>query len=99
MGRLIEADKLIDMLLTENQRCVTSTGHELTMNTIVSFINHQPTAYDVDEVVKQLEESINGAKLSCPYNTGWKNSAACAIYIVRRGGISEPTENKETDTR
>ena len=60
MGRLIDADALIDMLLTENQKCITSTGHELTMNMIVSFINHQPIVFDkvlVEDMKTQIGAS------------------------------------------
>lgn len=42
-GDLISRRTLLDYLLTENQICVGSTGHELTMNMITSFINNQPT--------------------------------------------------------
>ena len=56
MSRLIDADVLINLLLTENQRCITSTGHELSVNMINSFIKNQPTAFDTEKVVEQLEE-------------------------------------------
>lgn len=52
--RLIDADALSEVLLTENQRCITSTGHELTMSMIVSFIQNQLTAFDTEKVVEQL---------------------------------------------
>lgn len=54
MGRLIDVDKLIDFI---------DSGHlrhpgELCFSEIdiVNMLNHAPTAYDVDGVVKQLEE-------------------------------------------
>lgn len=82
MGRLIDADKLIGVLLTENQRCITSTGHELTMNMIVSFVNNQPTAYDVEKVVEEIEEAecASGAlERKC-----WLDKV---IDAVRKGGV------------
>lgn len=81
MARYIDADALTDMLLTENQRCVTSTGHELTMNMIVSFINHQPTIFDMKKVVAELEENKNKA---CSSAVIWAYKRA--IRLVREGG-------------
>lgn len=43
MDGLIQKNDLINELLTGNQRCITSTGHELTMNMVLSFIKHQPS--------------------------------------------------------
>ena len=86
--RLIDADALIDMLLTENQKCITSTGHELTMNMIVSFINHHPTAYNVEKVLIELDEQTNLHNISeaSDYWT-WTTAMDKAQDIVRRGGV------------
>ena len=88
MGRLIDADTLIGKLLTENQRCITSTGHELTMSMVVSFIKDQPTAYDPDKVVEEIKR-VRNMCLECKH----KNCENCMIYkinkIVRKGGVHE----------
>lgn len=54
--RLIDADELINFLRTENQRCITSTGHELSLSIIATLIEFQPTAYDIGKVVEEFEE-------------------------------------------
>ena len=93
MSRMIEEDALIKELLTENQRCVTSTGQELTMNMIVSFINNQPTAYDVEKVVAELESKRHCRELTNYYGDviGVRNIDTIkidkAIDIVRKGGV------------
>ena len=56
---------------------------------VLEIIDEQPTAYDVDAVVKELEDIKNAPKRDCPYNTGWKSSVECAIEIVRKGGVRE----------
>lgn len=86
--RLIDADKLIDFL---------DVGHlchpnELRFSEldVVNMLNHAPTAYDVDAVVKQLEDYGNE---ECAYyeNTPYKNVIVeCigkAIEIVKGGGV------------
>lgn len=97
--RLIDADALVKELLTENQKCITSTGHELTMNMIVSFINYQPTAYDVEKVVAELEEEREYSYadfeeyvqekshcLDAEYDDYFHRGLERAVVIVKRGG-------------
>ena len=87
MARHIDADVLVNELLTENQKCITSTGHELTMNMIVSFINYQPIVFDKEKVIAELEEfKINGTNLdNADYK--WNLALVYAIEVVRKGGI------------
>lgn len=47
--RLIDADELKNILTVAEYPCVLQTA-------LVGIIDTQPTAYDVDKVVKQLEE-------------------------------------------
>lgn len=58
MSRLIDADKLINILKdrAENEAiCGYLTAYDVT-NSIIDEIDEQPTAVDVDKVVEQLEE-------------------------------------------
>lgn len=76
--RLIDADTLKDTLLKHRY----TTEH----NQIFRYIDEQPTAYDADKVVEQLNEK---ATLSRP--VGWSKSYEIvtlkdAIEIVKIGG-------------
>ena len=77
--RLIDADKLLEEL---RQYHPLSLSHG-----ILSDIEYFPTAYDVDKVVKQLEE----LKETIYESYGLGNCAyvaVCnAIEIVKRGGV------------
>ena len=80
MGRLIEAGKILDNL----------SGMLKNMDdydAVRKVINDMPTAYDVDTVVKQLEDR---STLSRP--VGWTKSYEIvtlddAIEIVKGGGV------------
>lgn len=50
MGRLIDADRLKDELITLPM--MSNWGEAF----IPSLINKQPTAYDIDKVIEQLEK-------------------------------------------
>lgn len=76
--RLIDADTLKDTLLKHRY----TTEH----NQIFRYIDEQPTAYDADKVVEQLNEK---STLSRP--VGWSKSYEIvtlkdAIEIVKQGG-------------
>lgn len=79
---LISRSALIDELRTENQICITTTGHELTMNMVYSFINKQPTAYDVDKVVASIEEFYEEAE-----QYGFASAISDIVEVVRKGGV------------
>ena len=58
MGRLIDEGKLIKVLkerATNEAICGYMTAYDVT-NSIIDEVNEQPTAYDPDKVVEQLEE-------------------------------------------
>lgn len=94
--RLIDADALIKFI---------DAGHlrhpgELTFSEVdvVNMLNHAPTAYDVEKVVKELEDlkmryfltlaNTGDADKDCAYlNTA--NAIDRAIEIVKRGGRDE----------
>lgn len=75
MSRLIDADALFKAI-TEGKY---TTGNILKDMELQQFINEQPTAYDVDAVIEQLEDWHNH------YDDGIMVVSE-AIDIVRKGG-------------
>lgn len=96
--RLIDADALIEFI---------DPGHlrhpdELAFSEldVVNMLNHAPTAYDMDKVLKQLEKELQLAdkeKARCARENllqfdsakGYASGIATAIEIVKGGGINE----------
>ena len=109
--RLIDADKLIEIIEAEKKKVEKDAailpiheealrGMQAALCAVVSSINEQPTAYDVEKVVEELEAEKEIAEKemeecifkALPYHDstegkviGIKN----AIDIVRKGGIDE----------
>ena len=61
---------------------------------VKAWLNNQPTAYDTDKVVEELEENASRytKKYATPYgNNGYRDTKAIsirkAIEIVKRGGV------------
>lgn len=86
--RLIDADKLIEVIC---DRCTsTDCGRDgVRVCTDVKIIRSQPTAYDVDKVVDELENVAcckNIPTYDNPYTSGSIIDEDDAINIVRRGG-------------
>ena len=80
MSRLIDADKLLEEL----REC-----HPLSISYgILSDIEYFPTAYDVDNVVKQLEELKETIYESYGLGNGAYVAVCNAIEIVK-GGVEE----------
>ena len=80
MSKLIDADKL--RRIFEDSEC----PREL-QETLLEIVDEQPTAFDVDKVVKQLEDR---SVLSRP--VGWSKAYEIitledAIKIVKGGGV------------
>ena len=76
MGRLIDADEIIDSL-----------GNSDMDFAIGAVIDEQPTVFDVDEVVQQLETLIED---KCSESGDDWYTAEClneAVEIVKGGGI------------
>ena len=90
MGRLIDADKLLETLQDLEPHCKNKDYEYGMLNTMRYYmpkiINDEPTVFDVDKVVKQLE-SLSNAEADYYY-------ASCndvidredAIEIVKGGG-------------
>ena len=82
--RLIDADALIDKL-TERKKREQGIRNIADILNVQTFIDSQPTAYDIDGVVKELDESritAGGLKLEL---------IPCerAIQIVKQGGVAD----------
>ena len=91
MGRLIDADKLIEAFIASQ-----NTGKEsFPVDLIIEGIDEQPTAFDVEAVVEELEELEQIEKLDeCPMESCSECGRYCegcytrkAIEIVRKGGV------------
>lgn len=88
--RLIDADKLRTILTDEECPCTLQT-------VLIGIIDAQPTAYDVDKVVKHLETARDGystAKCMTATNVelvkrfiAKEKAMNLAIEIVKAGGI------------
>ena len=82
--RLIDADKLIEDVLNS-----MPTGSA--RGVFRAFIEEQPTAFDVDKVVKQLEEKSE--MVSIPHHSIVEKIEVIltkdVIDIVKAGGIDE----------
>ena len=90
MGRLIDADKLLETLQDLEPHCDNKDyerGILSTMNYYMPrIINDEPTAYDVDKVVEQLESLRNA---EADYYYAGSNDVVDredAIEIVKGGG-------------
>lgn len=79
MGRLIEEDKLIQ----DVNNTITEKSGAIDW---INLINCQPTAYDPDKVVKQLEDCISDTEDSLT-GKGARWAYKGAIEIVKGGGV------------
>lgn len=100
MSRLIDADKLLDDMKNELEKAVNDENMDkadcmVIMTSAIAlkdFVNRQPTAYDVDKVVEQLEEEkmwyeTHGVNMDM--KKGIIGATCKAIKIVKAGGIDE----------
>ena len=96
MGRLIDADKLLETLQDLEPHCENKDYEYGMLNTMRYYmpkiINDEPTVFDVDKVVEQLEEVKNkdteialdeAQKERCFWYAQGMNRA---IEIVKGGG-------------
>lgn len=99
--RLIDADKLIEDIYSNAYACTNDEINKILhkqLETNINVINNQPTAFDVDKVVEQLEELQHYA---C-FPTEWVTEEQQPVYkyfkdeltkildfIVKAGGIDE----------
>lgn len=84
MSDLISRKALISVF--EEQKQKTTKLHELLFfDAVMAIIDNQPTAYDVDKVVEQLDkiEKINNEKEHCNFTEGYGCAIDNAIDIVK----------------
>ena len=81
MSRLIDADKLKDELKTLP---IMSNWGETFMP---SLINAQPTAYNIDRVIKQLKELRETIYRSCGFESDAYVVACNAVEIAKKRGV------------
>lgn len=100
--RLIDADKY-----TENMKNFADSIREgnpkfaAVYDEIINSINRQPTAYDVDKVVEQLQDESEKCSI-CELPTCKEDESHCcycdglnkAIEIVKAGGMNNNSKNK-----
>ena len=84
MSRLIDADKFLDFIKSELKQDRTDEKH---LENIICVLENLPTAFDVDKVVKQLEElkeweDVDGKAY---YTMSEKQVINKAIKIVKAG--------------
>lgn len=101
MSRLIDADELLKELESNKLQPTKDTNGFIDgwcegFNTVVDMIRNQPTAFNMEKVVEQLEQYANGKVCDmhryCPYidndNIACENCGALgAIDIVKKGGV------------
>nr|DAM32905.1 MAG TPA: hypothetical protein [Bacteriophage sp.] len=88
MGRLIDAD-----LLKKNCKCTgtfESNFQCVSLKTLGEVIDAQPTAYDPDKVVEQLENERKFWENAYDSNLGKEKARSYehAIQIVKGGGVN-----------
>ena len=101
MGRLIDADKLLETLQDLEPHCENKNYKYGMLSTIRYYmpkiINDEPTAFDTDKVVEQLESELRIAdkeKERCARENplqfdsakGYAMGLSNAIEIVKAGG-------------
>lgn len=79
--RLIDADNFIGFI----KELKEAGAEHVSFDDLMKFINNQPTAYDVDKVVEELEE-LRDFKTS-QLNILKYGLVQMSINIVRSGGI------------
>lgn len=84
MGRLIDADALIKELVRMKESCV-DVGLAVGITHAIFTVDEQSTAYDVENVVAELEE-LEQSRLEM-HDWQGQSVASDAIDIVKRGGV------------
>lgn len=81
--RLIDADKLIEVIKT--QKVDNDAYCFMCIETMAEIVDNQPTAYDIDKVVAEMEKE---REITCLNNMGYlKTIWEEVIDIVRKGGV------------
>lgn len=92
---LIDADALKEYCMRASKS--DDDFRRVSLATLVSVIDAQPTAYDVDKVVEQLEDYGNEEMCyykNTPYEKCIEECINKAIEIVKGGGIDGKKQSK-----
>lgn len=81
MGRLIDADALYNAIKVQDIEFMQQAD---IMEILKSIIDEQPTAYDLEKVMEELERLEYFAD---KYNTSKQGIVNMAIEVVRKGGV------------
>lgn len=111
MGRLIDEGELVKVLkerATNEAICGYMTAYDVT-NSIIDEVNEQPTAYNLDKVVEQLEERTSFLKDCTKYGNKTKDQQSKSydtmmmyevkdlvddlLEIVKAGGADAKTDS------
>ena len=106
MSDLISKSKVIELLYKVFDEYRIATDKTSTLggfgSEVFKRVREMPTVYDIDKVVKELEENASRytKKYTTPYgNNGYKDTKAIsirkAIEIVKQGGVSDDVREKD----
>ena len=84
MGRLIDVDDLIEEINKKMPQC-SARG------VFKAFIDEQPTAYDTDKVVEELEKELEKGNIAIDFGE------FRLFEIVKQGGVSDDVCEWESD--
>ena len=89
MGRLIDADKLLETLQDLEPHCWNKDYEYGMLNTMRYYmpkiINDEPTVFDVDKVMEQLNDKFRVVRTD--EDLEWNRAMDEAITIVKGGGV------------
>lgn len=87
--RLIDADALKEYCMRASKS--DDEFRRVSLATLASVIDAQPTAYDVDKVVEQLSDKFRVARTD--EDLEWNRAMYDAIKIVKGGGVDAKTDS------
>ena len=101
MGRMIDADALTDEIKETKKLLQKGLGKDaefayMSADSVLKTIYNQPTAYDPDKVVEQLEDYGNEETRyykNTPYEKCIEECIGKAIEIVKGGGVDAKTDS------
>ena len=93
--RLIDADALVKRLEKSHEYHAKTSREEVLLFRDIRIINEQPTAYDPDKIVEQLENERKFWENAYNRNLvkGKARSYEHAIEIVKGGGVDAKTDS------
>ena len=93
--RLIDADALVKRLEKSHEYHAKTSREEGLLFRDIRIINEQPTAYDPDKIVEQLENERKFWENAYNRNLGKEKARSYehAIEIVKGGGVDAKTDS------